>query len=50
MFATARLACGLGPFVSMVVVAVPAVLLFVVQSLLQLGVTRVLPQLAAGAG
>jgi hypothetical protein len=49
MGATARLACGLGPFVSIMVVAVPAVLLFVVQSLLQLGVARVLPQLAAGA-
>jgi hypothetical protein len=53
MGSTARMACGLGPAVSIVVVTIPAVLLFVVQGLLQLGIDRLLPPLtaaAAGAG
>jgi len=49
MGATARMACGLGPVVSLVVVTIPAVLLFVVQGLLQLGIDRLLPPLAAAA-
>jgi hypothetical protein len=49
MGATARMACGLGPGVSIIVVTIPAILLFVVQGLLQLGVDRLLPALATGA-
>lgn len=50
MGATARMSCGLGPGISIIVVAVPAVLLFLMQGLLRLGVDRLLPQLAVIPG
>ncbi len=43
MGATARLACGLGPFMSMLVVMVPVALMMVVAPLATLGVERLLP-------
>ena len=50
MGATARMSCGLGPGISIIVVAVPAVLLFLMQGLLRVGVDRLLPQLAVVPG
>jgi hypothetical protein len=46
MAATARLCCGLGQGVSLIVVMVPAVLVLIVDALLELGVLQLLPQLA----
>jgi hypothetical protein len=43
MGSTARLACGLGPWMSMVVVIVPVVLLLLVNPLAEFGVQRLLP-------
>jgi hypothetical protein len=43
MGSTARLACGLGPWLSMVVVIVPVVLLLLVNPLVELGMQSVLP-------
>jgi hypothetical protein len=43
MGATARLACGLGPWMSMLVVIVPVVLLLVVNPLAEVGMQRLLP-------
>jgi hypothetical protein len=43
MGSTARLACGLGPWLSMLVVIVPVVLLLLVNPLAELGMQRVLP-------
>lgn len=43
MSATARVACGLGPLLSMVVVVVPITLLLLVQDLLYIGVVRLTP-------
>jgi hypothetical protein len=45
MSATARLACGLGPWMSMVVVMVPVMLLLLVEPLATLGAERLLPVL-----
>jgi hypothetical protein len=49
MGGTARMACGLGLGVSIIVVVIPAVLLVVVQGLLQVGIDWLLPALATGA-
>ena len=48
MSATARAACGLGPGSSLIVVAVPTVLMLVVHELAALVLLRVLPPPAAG--
>jgi hypothetical protein len=48
MTSTARLACGLGHGMSMLVVFVPVVLLLVLSSLATTGVERLLPVLPAG--
>jgi hypothetical protein len=49
MGATARMACGLGPGMSLLIVTIPAVLLFLVQGLLALGLERILPPIAGAA-
>lgn len=45
MGATARLACALGPLMSMVVAMVPVVLLLLVEPLVVMGVERILPSI-----
>jgi hypothetical protein len=47
MGSTARLSCGLGPWMSMVVVIVPVVLLLLVNPLAEVGVLRLLPAINA---
>jgi hypothetical protein len=49
MSATARLACGLGPFLATVVVIVPLLVMLFGGSLAELGVVRLLPDLPAAA-
>jgi hypothetical protein len=44
MSATARLACGIGPLLSLVVVGVPLVLSLVVRALSEVGLEALLPQ------
>jgi hypothetical protein len=47
MGSTARLACGLGPWMSMVVVIVPVVLLLVVNPLAEVAIQNLLPAISA---
>jgi hypothetical protein len=49
MSATARIACGLGPFMAFVVVAVPIVLMMVAEAFVGLAVTQLLPPPVDGA-
>jgi hypothetical protein len=49
MSATARLACGLGPLMSFVVVAIPIVLMMVAEALAGVGVNQLLPPPTGGA-
>ncbi|MFI5306495.1 MAG: hypothetical protein ACHQ53_04025 [Polyangiales bacterium] len=49
MGATARTACGLGPWMSMLLVLVPVILMVVVEPLTSMGIDRLLPALPSTA-